>query len=54
MSMEGVIRPTRRNLLKEIRRETFEKSLVDLKGLMLFIVGGVPKFGFLGNPAREF
>ena len=53
MSIEGVHRPTSRNLLKEIRRENCEESLVDLKGLMLFIGGGVPKFGHLGTPARE-
>ena len=37
MSIEGVYRATSRNLLKEIRRENFEKSLVDYKRLMLFI-----------------
>ena len=54
MSIEGVYRTTSRNLLKEIRREFFYKSLVDYKGLMLFIGGGVPKFELLGTPAREF
>ena len=37
MSTEGVYRATSRNLLKEIRRENFEKCLVDYKRLMLFI-----------------
>ena len=38
--------------MKEIRRENFEESLVDYKGL---IIGGrVPKFELLGTPAREF
>ena len=37
MSIEGVYRATSRNLLKEIRRENFEKCLVDYKRLMLFI-----------------
>ena len=54
MSKEGVYRATSKNLLKEIRREYFEKSLVDYKGLMLFIGGGVPKFKLLSTPAREF
>ena len=54
MSIEGVYRATRRNLLKEIRRENFEKSLVDYKGLMLFIGGRVPKFELLGTPVREY
>ena len=34
--------------------ETGIKSLVDYKGLLLFIGGGVPKFELLGTPAREF
>ena len=54
MSTEGVYRETNRNFIKEIRREIFEKSLVDYIGLMLFIGGGVPKFELLGTPAREF
>ena len=54
MSIEGVYRATSRNLLKEIRRVKFEKSLVDYKGLMLFIGGRVPKFELLGTLAREF
>ena len=54
MNIEGVYRPTSRNRLKEIRGENFEKSLVDYEGLMLFIGGGVPKFGILGTPVREF
>ena len=54
MSAEGVYRATSRNLLKEIRRENFEKSLVDYEGLMLFIGGGEPKFELLDTPAREF
>ena len=54
MSTEGVYRATSRSLLKEIRREIFEESLVDYKGLMLFIGGVVPKFELLGTPAREF
>ena len=54
MIIEGVYRATSRNLLKEIRLENFEKSLVDYKGLMLFIVGRVPKIELLGTPAREF
>ena len=54
MSTEGVYRETSRDLLKEIRREIFEKSLVDYKGLMLFIGGRVPKFELLDTPAREF
>ena len=54
MSIEGVYRATSRNLLKEIRREMFEKSLVDYKGLMLLTACGVPKFELLGTPAREF
>ena len=37
MSIEGVYRATSRNLFKEIRRENFEKCLVDYKRLMLFI-----------------
>ena len=53
MSTEEVYSATSRNLLKEIRREIFEKSLVDYKGLMLFIGGGVHKFELLGTPARE-
>ena len=51
--IEGVSRATSRNLLKEIRREYFEKSLVDYKGLMLFIGGRVPKFELLCTLARE-
>ena len=54
MSIKVLYIPTSRNVLKEIRREKFEKSLVDYKGLMLFIGGGVHKFGLLGTPAREF
>ena len=54
MSTEEVYSATSRNLFKEIRREIFEKSLVDYKGLMLFIGVGVPKFELLDNPAREF
>ena len=54
MSTKGVYRATSRNLLKEIRWEIFEKSLVDYKGLMLFIGGGVPKFELLDTPTREF
>ena len=54
MSTEEVYSATSRNLSKEIRREIFEKSLVDYKGLMLFIGVGVPKFELLDNPAREF
>ena len=54
VSIEGVYRATSRNLLKEIRRVNFEKSIVDYKGLMLFIGGGVPKFELLGTPARDF
>ena len=53
MSTEEVYSATSRNLFKEIRREIFEKSLVDYKGLMLFIGVGVPKFELLDNPARE-
>ena len=53
MSTEGVYRTTNRNLLKEIRRENFEKSLVDYKGIMLFIGVGVPKFELLVSPARK-
>ena len=55
MSMEGVHRPTKRNLLKEIRRETFEKSLVDKKkkGSCSSLAVGYP-FGLLGTPAGEF
>ena len=37
MSIEGVYRVTSRNLSKKIRRENFEKCLVDYKRLMLFI-----------------
>ena len=54
VSIEGVYRATSRNLLKEIRRVNFEKCLVDYKGLMLSIRGGVPRFALLGTPAREF
>ena len=54
MSTEGIYRATSRTLLKQIRREIFEKSLVDYKGHMLFIGSGVPKFELLGTPAREF
>ena len=54
MSTKVVYREISRNLFKEIRREIFEKSLVDYKGLMLFIGGGVPKSELLGTPAREF
>ena len=54
LSIEGVYRATSKNLFKEIRRENLEKSIVDYKGLMLFIGGGVPKFELLGTPAREF
>ena len=54
MSIEGVYRATSRNLLKEIRLVNFEKSLVDYKGLMLSIGGGVPEFELLNAPAREF
>ena len=54
MSIEGVYRATSRNLLKEIRRENFEKSLVDFKELMLFIGGRVPMFELLVSQAREF
>ena len=53
MNTEGVYRATNRNLLKEIRREMFEKSLVDYKGLMLFTGVVVPKFELLCTPARE-
>ena len=53
VSIEGVYRASSRNLFKDIRRENYEKSLVDYKGLMLFIGGGVPKFELLGTPARE-
>ena len=42
------------NLQESFKRDTFEKGLVDYKGLMLFIGGGVPKFEFLDTPAREF
>ena len=54
VSTEEVYSATSRNLFKEIRREIFEKSLVDYKGLMLFIGVGVPKFELLDNSAREF
>ena len=54
MSTEEVYSATSRNLLKEIRQEIFEKSLVDYKEFMLFIGGGVPKFELLGTTAREF
>ena len=54
VSTEEVYSATSRNLFKEIRREIFVKSLVDYKGLMLFIGVGVPKFELLDNPAREF
>ena len=53
VSIEDVYRATSRELLKEIHQEFFEKSLVDYKGHMLFIGGGVPKFELLGTPARE-
>ena len=53
MSTEEVYSATSRNRFKEIRWEIFEKSLVDYKGLMLFIGVGVPKFELLDNPARE-
>ena len=54
MSTKVVYREISRNLFKEIRREIFEKSLVDYKGLMLFIGAGVPKSELLGTQAREF
>ena len=50
VSIEDIYRATSRNLLKEIRRENFEKSLVGYKRLMLFIGGRVPKFELLGTP----
>ena len=53
VSIEGVYRETSRNLLKQVRRENFQKSLVDYKGLMLFSGCRVPKFELLGTPARE-
>ena len=54
MSTEDVYRETSRNLFKRNSSENFEKSLVDYKGLMLFIGGGVPKFELLDTPAGEF
>ena len=54
MSIDDVYRATSKKRLKEIRRENFEKSLVDYKGHMFFIGGWVPKFELLGIQAREF
>ena len=54
MSTKVEYREISRNLFKEICREIFEKCLVDYKGLMLFIGGGVPKSELLDTPAREF
>ena len=53
VSIEGVYRATSKNLPIEILRENYVKSLVDYKGLMLFIGGGVSKFELLVTPARE-
>ena len=54
VNIEGVFRRTRRNLLKEIRRENFVKRPVDLIGLMPIIGGGVPRVGLLDTLTREF
>ena len=53
MSIENKYRATGRKILKESRREKFEKNILDYKGHMLFTGGVVPKFELLGTPARE-
>ena len=56
MSIEDIYRATGRKILKEIRRENFEKSIVE-KGSLLptndHIETGT-KFELPGTPAREF
>ena len=47
-------RTTSRKLLKENRWKKNEKDLVDYKGHMPFIGGGIHKFELLGIPARKF
>ena len=53
VSIEGVYRTTSRKVLKEIRWKKNEKDLVNYKGLMPFISGGVPMFELLGTQTRE-
>ena len=56
MSIEGVYRPTSRNLFEEIRRENFEENIVE-KGLLLPTNDPIEtrsKFELPLTPSREF
>ena len=56
MSIEDICGATSRTILKEIRRENFEKSIVEKGSLFLqtTMLRRVPKFELPGIPAREF